>query len=671
LPAREWQRPKKDETLKLLDALNKRYERDLEMIEETRALRSRTWEINVPEELKEITGASGLEYHDPTISEDLDSLPTLYTAKLPSLQVKADKRAGEATVDDLCTRIEEFTTGSLFGECGTRDVGPPTHERLFGGVFEGVAVTMLLKRQDRWATYDAVAAEGYDAEYATGKRKGQRKYKDRAEYERVSEETKKDAGVPVDWLYKDPATIRPRYEGSELVEVIEVQERDVVECLEQYALGMDDKGQICPGATAVNDWASRLDGATKVRFIQRWNPVWRQYIVAFSGAYGAATVETAYEIEEHTVEHGYGFLPYEITLGGRTKSYEFGRLATAHASDNKTDLVKYISFGRTILGYLGVRDALAILYETIPEGGIPQFDGDTKAPKGPVQYKMGTKYTGQPGGSLTAVTFPNVSDKMQAEVVQAENRLRRMGPTEVTGSLEGAGEAMAAAFERDRAQRNRDESAIVRHLTNITLKFWKLLATFDEPIYVFHAAAKGGAGYIKIDPDDFRVALRPVYSLHVDSMASDMVREQYLARRQKNGTLGQDQAIERQGDNIVEVLKAIAKQEFRLEPAYKESIKSEIFARWQRGDWMKDQTTAQGIVTAAQQQAGPAPQGAPPGLAVPPGANGQTSAGVSVNPSTGMTPGGIQPGVPAGTPAPPTASMPAGAAGAHGGAPVG
>lgn len=675
---RNWPRPDKDETIDLLEALNKRYERDLAILEETRAMRERTWTVNVPEELEKITGAVGLEYHDPTIGQDLESLPTLYTSKLPSLECKADARAGEKTVDDLTTRVEQFTTAALFEECGCREVGPPTHERLFEGVFSGAAVTMLLKRRDRWAEYDAVAAEGYAAEHKAGPRKGQRKYKDADEYDHTSEEAKKKSGVPVDWLYKDPMTIRPRYEGGELVEVIEVQQRDLISCLREYECGMNEAGEICSAATAVADWASRVDSGATVEFIQRWNAEWRQYLVRYGGGYEGAparNASTVYELPKHTRRHGYGLgrPPYFITLGGKTKDYEFARLATVCASESKIELVKYVSFGRTVLGFLALRDALALLYETIPPDGIAQLEGDTGRPKQPEPYKLGTKYTGQPGSTLTAVTFPDAGKTLQAEVIQAEERLRRMGPTEVTGSLQGAGEAMATAFERDRSRVNRDEAAIVRHLTEVTTNFWKLIASLDEPVYVFRAADKAAAGYVKIDPDDFRTAVRPIYTLHVDSMAQDMIREQYVSRRVENQTLGVDQAIEMQGSNVSEVLKARTKDKMRESEPYQKAIEAEVQARWGR-KYVQDQQMAEGIAAAGQPP--PPPPGAPgqpppggvaPGLAVPPGANGQTSAGASVQPPGGA----IQPGPVPGSPGTPSVATGAATAGVHGGAPGG
>lgn len=674
---RVWPRPDPDEIVDLLASLNKRYEADLELIDETRHLRERTWTINVPTELEAITGATGLEYHDPTISEDLQHLPTLYTSQFPSLSLRADHRAGEKTVDDLTTRVEYFTSAALFEECGCRAIGPPTHERLYQGVFSGAAWTQLVLRRDRWAAYDALSREGYDAEYDAGPRKGQRKYADAADYDRKSEEAKKKAGVPIDWLYKDPATIRPQYEGDELVAVIEVQTRDVVSCLKSYGLGMDEDGRICPSRTAVRDWTKRVEAGSTVEFIQYWDPVWRSYLVRYGASYGGKTLAggaSVYEIPGHTVRHRYnlGRPPYFGSLGA-TKDYEFARLATNHASEAKVDLVKSVSFDRTMLAYLAVRDALALLFETVPPDGLAQLEGDTGRPKQPEPYRLGTKITGQPGSTLTAVTFPEAGKTLAAEVAQKEDRLRRMGPTEVTGSLQGAGEAMATAFERDRARVNTHEATIVRHLSEVTQALWTLVAGLDEPVYVFPKVGKGKGGYVKVDPDDFATAVRPIWTLHVDSMAQDMIREQYGARRRKNGTLGQDQDIEMQGGNVDETLKSIAKEQWRAGPTYQEALKAEILARWSRGEWAQAQATAQ---RAAQLAAGPQPQPgpvAPQGLAVPAGAEGQTSAGASIAgpPPMAQQPGGVAPGVPPGTPANPAVQTGAATAGVHGGVPGG
>lgn len=669
MPKRTYPRPDKDEILDLLAALDERYAPDLRLLEDTRALRERTWAVNVPEELQTMTGATGLEYHDPTFAEDLSHVPTLYTSQLPSLSLKADPRAGDKTVEDLTTRLEDHTRAALFEVCGCRSTGPPTHERLYQGVFSGAAWTMLVKRRDRWADYDAVAAEGYQAT----RKDGSRKYADPEDYGKKSEEALKKAGVPIDWIYLDPRTVRPHYEGDELCSVIVVQDRDVVTCLRQYKLGMNESGEICPASTAIKDWTRRIEGGSTIQFIQYWDAEWMSYVVRYSASYGGqSTGGSAYEIPGYTKRHRYGLgRPPVFGSLGQTKDYEFARLATNNASEAKTDLVKYVSFGRTLLGYLAVRDALSLLYETLPPDAAIQLEGETGKPKGPEPYRMGTKLTGQPGATLQAVTFPDVAEKMQREVVQAEERLRRMGPTEVTGSLQGAGEAMATAFERDRARLNTFESTIVRHLTEVTHALWRLEASFDEAIYAFPTQGKGAGGYVKVTPDDFATAVHPIWTLHVDSMAQDMIREQLASRRVENGTLSKDQSIEMQGSNLDEVHKGILKDRLREGDTYLKAVEAEIQAIWGR-DWMQAQQTAQTMASTAAASGQPPPNPnqaqAPPGLAVPPGANGQTSAGVSLAPPP---PGSVPPGVPPGTPAPPSVATGAATAGVHGGPPGG
>jgi hypothetical protein len=662
---RTFPRPDKDDVLDLLDTLDTRYAADLDAIEETRHLRERSWAVTVPEELETMTGATGLVYHDPTISEDLNHLPTLYTSQFPSLTLTADPRAGEKTVDDLTTRLEAHTSAALFEVCGCRSIGPPTHERLYQGVFSGAAWTMLVKRRDRWSDYDAVAAEGYQAT----RKDGSRKYANPEDYDRKSEEALKKAGIPIDWVYLDAATVRPHYEGDELVAALIVQERDVVTCLKQYRLGLNETGEIVPAATAVKDWTRRVEGGTTVRFVQYWDAEWMSYVLRYGSSSGGGG-GSAYEIPGYTKRHRYGLgRPPVFGSLGLTKDYEFARLSTAHASEAKVDLVKYVSFGRTMLGYLAVRDAMPILYETLPPEGALALEGETGKPRGPEPYRMGTKLTGQLGATLQSLTLPDVAEKLAREVAQAEEHLRRMGPTEVTGSLQGAGEAMATAFERDRARVNAHEASIVRHLTEVTHALWTLEASFDEAIYAFPTRGKGAGGYVKVSADDFDTAVHATWTLHVDSMAADMIREQYASRRVENGTLSKDQSIEMQGSNLDEVHKGTLKDRLREGDTYLKAVEAEIQAYWGR-DWLQAQQTAQKMAATAQgpQQPGPNQAQAPPGLAVPPGANGQTSAGVSLAPPPG---GSVPPGVPPGTPAPPSVQTGAATAGVHGGAPGG
>lgn len=679
--------PTPDQISRWIIELTSRYKDQRETVERIRTMRKGTWTVNVPKRLEQVTGLTGFTYHDMSIADEGLTLPTLYTSKLPSLGITAE---GRGDTDDLTTRLEAFTMAALFKDCGCRAEGPPTHERLFDGVFEGAAWTKLVRDpQGIWCDYLEKAKAGPDAVKEDGRpvyaddpaeperdedesdevyEKRKKSYKPRSKYRKyrdTTESAKKKAGIPIRWDFVDCLNVLPIYEGDVLRAVIEVQHRSLSQVFHEHGLGFDGDGKICPADTAVLDWETRCDGNAAIDLIQYWDKDWQSFLVQYSGGYRGAQAGyagTAERIPGYTRKHGYklGRPPYFVSLGS-TMNFEFGRVATWSAYETKRQDVEYLSFLRTIRAYLGIRDAIPPMAETTPEGGMVPGE-DPEAPSGPETYEAGMKYRLRPGQRLEPIILPDTTATLQQELAATAMSLAQRGPTKITGSLEGAGSAMATAFERDRAKYNQHEASIIKQFREVTLALWTLLEGVDETVYV---RSGGKSVHIKVEAGDFEAALDPVWTLHVDSMAADIVREQYLARRVENKTLSQGQSIERQGDNVDEVLKGIAEQETREGEAYQKALQSEILAHWGRGTWAEQQQTAESManfpVQMAQQQA--AQQQAPPGVAVPAGANGVTSAGATLQQP------GIPPGVPPGMPAAPTVQMPSATASVHGGAP--
>jgi hypothetical protein len=184
------------------------------------------------------------------------------------------------------------------------------------------------------------------------------------------------------------------------------------------------------------------------------------------------------------------------------------------------------------------------------------------------------------------------------------------------------------------------EKSIVQHITDVTLDFWKLVASFDEPVYVRRRP-------IKVVPRDFDKALDPTWSLSVDSTAAKIVLERYLNARKQNGSLGGDQVIERLGDNVDEVNKSIARDWVRDSNEFKQSVIAEVMADWGHGPWQQAQQTSDRILQAAQQAQGPQPVGGQPSPVPNVGSLAMSPNGAGAAPGTELG------GQPQGTPSSP------------------
>lgn len=643
-------KPEVDWILDRLDELKAEYSDDREVLERIRGMRNLKWDVNIPQRLEEVTGATGLEYRDATVAVELLELPTMYTEELPSLTLRAgdDTKAGAT----LTTRLEYFTSACLFEDCGRRATGISTLNRIIDATFEGGGWSKLQKDTDCWADYLAADIEDYaDDKPGVDATDGRTKHE---RYDRATEEMKRKAGVPISWKAVDALNCFPIFEGDVLTGMIEVQKRSLSTCFRNYGLGLNERGEIVPERTAVRDWSKQVAVGAEVDFIQYRDREWMSYVVRYSGGYTGGPsgyAGNAYALPGYTRRHrmrlkGCG---YYCSMGW-TKNYEYARVATWSVSEPKRYLVQYLSWLRSIFAYLAIRDAMPPIFETTPPEGAAVLDGTTGQPRGPEIYQAGMKYTGQPGQAIQAVTFPNTADKLHAEIVQTSEDVNRLSAAKKSGQLGdlgGEGFALSIVQEADRKRFHQLEDSVLQHLTDVTLDLWSLLQDLDEPVYVFRNAKKDG-GFIKVTPQDFETAVRPTWSLHVDSTAANIIKQRYAEAMEKAGYWSHDQAVEFMGGNVDEVQKGLLLDRMRSSPMVTQAEDAEVAAIWGRGAWATKQQQAQGMA---------APPAAPPVPGLPGGAGqvpDQASQAMSPN-GAGAAPGTeFQPPQQAGMPASPS-----------------
>lgn len=644
-------KPDQEYILERIPELQTQFKEDLETLERIRSMRNLTWEVNIPQRLVEVTGATGLEYRDATIADELLTLPQMYLEQLPSLALTAAKET--IATEGLTTRLEQFTTAALFEQCGRRATGPATINRVVDATFEGGGWSALVLDHDLWAEYSAARIDDYEDDPPGPKSRTKHQ-----KYDAATETMKQRAGIPITWRHVDAATLLPIYEGDVLVAAIEIQRRSLSTCFRQYGLGFDGAGEICPSRTAVRDWSKAIDAGAEIEFIRFYDKDWMSYLVRYQGGYrGSASgyVGSAYAIPNYTRKHKYnlGRPPYYCSLGW-TKNYEYARLATWSASEPKRNDVAILSFVLTVLAHMAVRDAIPPMITQLPVDAQPLI-GDDGKPAGPQVYELGMNYFGLPGQTTAPVAFQANSRDLQQLAAQIDARVDSLSPAKKTGQLGnvgGEGFALSTIFEQSKNRYLPFESSILQHLTDVTTDFWKLVAGLDEDVYVACAAATDGA-HIKVSKADFDVAMRQDWALHVDSTAARIILERYLSTRVKNGSLSEDQMIQRLGDNVDEVRSGRAKDRVRQTPAFQRAEEAEIWAAWGKGkEWQKSQRQAEQMATMGASATMGAQAATPATPMGGPGMPGNVGSQVASPNGAGMGPqgpfqGGSPPGMPA------------------------
>jgi len=634
--------------LDLLHELEDDYQRkdDVRMLERIRQHREGTWRVPIPERLKEVTGVDGIEYRDPTIADELITIPTMFTRDRPSLTITPARETPETQAQT--TKLETFTMAALFDDIGRRSPGPSTYERMTDAVFEGGAWVRLILNKDRWRKRYSIR---------------RRQYENPSDYSDAVEDYKREGGVPIEWQLIDAMNIYPRFAGTELCEVIEVQKRSISQVCQQFGISYSD-GQWMPDSedSVYRSYSTTDTHATPTtcEFLQHWTDTHATYIVREGRGKDGLIVRQW--------EHKYrlGRPPYYCAYGW-TKNYEHGRLVTWSASEPKRAPVEYVSTLRSMFIHLGIRDAIPPITREIPESATP-IRGEDGQPPGPTLYELGMETIGLPGERRRVVEFPLTSDKLLMAIDAAQRDIERLSPARVAGNLGdlgGAGFALASVYEKDQLRYIAFENSIKQVLTEVTRDLWKLLASLKEDVHVFRVDARKG-GWITCTPADFKRPCRPEWRLNVDSTSSEIVKERYLASRVQNGSLHTDGMIERLGDNPDIVHRGRAVDRIRANQAYLAAEEAAVFAYWGQGDWELLQAQAMRMADISSQQQGTA-QGLQGGAGMTemadPAALAMSPAGSGAAPGTEMQMGGMPGGMPTGMPQGPTVPTAAATAG--------
>lgn len=579
-------KPSQDYILGRLAEQKKRYADEHKGLDATRMSRELSWKVNIPPQLEKMAGATGITYHDSTIQTELFDLPTIFTQDPPTLSLTTDKESSQA--ESLTTRLEKFTTIALLEECGCREPGPSTFERLADATFEGGGWTRLVKDKDLWDERYAIKRKDFD---------------DDEDYDEATEEAKKrhaieKRGVPIDWTCVDTATLFPIYDGHRLTEMIEVQKRSLSATFRQYGLGFDGDGNIVPEETSIIGWGKNIADGAECEFVQHWDAHHCSYLIVTDGS-GMATGGKQYTLKQWEHKYGLGKPPYFFSPGWM-KNYERGRVIGTSASEPKRRLVEQLSFLRTIFNFITIRDAMPPMNREMPVDAVPII-GEDGQPVGPQSYELGKTYTGV--GRIMPLQFADNTANLKDEMAQLRQDIENMSARgSGNGNSGDSGFALSIEYERDQRRFSQFKNGITRSLSEVTSAFWKLVQSLDERVYVLRTGDKS-SGWVYVDPEDFDTAVRADWTLNANSTSAQIILERYLAARVQNGSMSVDQMIEALGANVDEVHEGRAKDRIRMTDWFMKAEEAEVLAGWGKGDVLKLQQEAEQMAQMEAQQA--------------------------------------------------------------------
>ncbi|HEY9378622.1 MAG TPA: hypothetical protein VIQ02_16220, partial [Jiangellaceae bacterium] len=583
--------------LEMETELTQRYLKDDEQIDEARAQR----EMRIPA----MYGADqkyslvDVDPRDPDVSEESFQQTAMLTLERPKLMLEA----GESDTAQTNASIREHWTMETLWECGTRSPGSDTMVDVTDAALnDGGGWTKILHNRDLWTRrYSLAAPRDSDTQDAYD------------EYDRATEDAKKQAGPPFSWIAVDPRQIYPDFSGGTVCEVLEATEVPERTTFRRHRLARDGNGNIVPedlGQPQAHEGRTILP--TSVFMLEHWDERWVTWMVA---GRNFGNRQTGRIIKQF--EHNYGFIPYDFAPGLWMHFWKNRKVGWG-ISQTKLWLVRYRQYLRAMHAQYVARDLLSPLVNYGESGAAPVIGNDGKPRDRDPGPLPGEIINLGPGRQLQKIDYSDAAtlEKHMGLIDQAIRDLESPRVTTLSG-MEGAGFAISQILSYSRTRFGPISHNLEQLLKSQTEKLWSLVENrVGEKVWVGYSGEYASGGYLGLGPDDLKRPVKIKWTVNQALPTDDLIKARYAHERLQAGTWGSDEAIEYLGDNPDEIRRSKHRDRIRQSPQYQQWLDSQVFMFAGRGDILGSAAQAQQI---AEQAMPPGMPGAAPMGGLAPG----------------------------------------------------
>lgn len=571
-------------------------EQDLQ-IEKNRRVREQKEIIPIPKRFQRV---DGFEMNDTAVSDEIKRIVSSVNSRPPKCQVTPVDP--QADPDQANASLRENWTEQVLYEAGSHGNGTNAYEQNIDACFgDGAAWCELLYVKDRWEEVwnvpdsqdywlDAITGLEADDNTPASQLKKGKKEKPAKQYLNERENAKKQAGVPFRLRNVDVNTIYPLFRGDELVSVLEVQERPLIDLMEQYpSASFAKNGTDMLYGSAVSIQEGQQYSSPKARFLVYTNSTYKVYMVSPTSDGGGRSPEVV-----KTIRHGYGQVPYFCAMG-YCFNYWNGRKVGNAIVQEMIEPVRNRQFLQNLVVQIAAQAAGTPIQHIRPEGGESLIP-DAEQPQGETQlWDLNGLYEGQPGEKFEPIPMPGVPEAMKDLLTMLNNQIDKLQTPRVNAigtDMSGAGFAYAQIF----AEIKVSYDVYVKHLEEMYVKItrflWKLMRdVVQETVYVQFTpetkSGRAGTEWLGAGPSDLTNGVGLRWHINADPPTAEIVLSRYWGERLQQKTTNLDHAIEKMGDNPEEVRRGQAMDEIRQEPEYKQLRKEKILQGLGAGDLMK------------------------------------------------------------------------------------
>tara|TARA_Y100000034_G_scaffold58288_1_gene71074 strand:- start:514 stop:2376 length:1863 start_codon:yes stop_codon:yes gene_type:complete len=554
--------PDKEYLLALKSEMQDFYQQEDKQIDRSRLVREMEQKVTLPAKERLTT----LEFRDPSLTDQAFRTTASVGLNFPKFQLWSTPDRQHVAADEREAEHREYWARELFLRAGRQPGMHTFHAMSDGIVADGAGWTKWLWRHKTWE----------DRMGATIKAR-----------EKAAKNPR--APLPLNWQHVDVRAINPVWHGNEIGEVLEVTKRPRWSTLKRWNLGTTEKGNIVPeelGAGRATPFTTLI---SEVEFIEHWDNTHVTYLIAGENLDDQMSVAIARDSDgsEMSWEHELPRIPYFPAYGlmmnhWRNRKVGWGTIETMRY------LVELRSFLFTLIGEVAARDAYPILQEVSTGDLNLQLQGNPKrAAEATLKtWLLRQIYTMPPGKELKPVPMPDLAPSLRALlgiVDEAIAKLETPRFTENIGNLAGAGFALTTVLQEREVRFAPLLFSLGQSLEEQRLFCEDVVRdNIKEKLWVFDS--EKSKMWLGIGPQELETPMIGRAVLEPDAATTKLVEQRMLHEREKNGSLGMDQVIQRMGDNPHEVRIARKLHALRQSPIYEQLSNAALLAYLGSGD---------------------------------------------------------------------------------------
>jgi len=378
------------------------------------------------------------------------------------------------------------------------------------------------------------------------------------DYDKLTEEAKKEAGQPFIWNVIDSRACYPVFSGHRLLEMLIITKVPRYQAFRQLRLKQWSNGQIVPEELSAEH--NVIDPTVIGPFvykIEHWDDTYYTFAVQDQVISSWDTNGQAFEYSPgpngrriDQFEHGLGRVPF-FFAPGYVINWQHGRKIGWGIAESKRWLVEYKEYLMTLFAQCAARDVGKVIVRSRTKGSSVTTAGDDRQPQDKEYFEPFEVITTEDGETLSALDFGGGAENLQKMIDYVQKEIDKlMAPRiaqDIGGSDPGSGFAIAQIITETEVREDHIVQNVQNCLHEMTEFLWAMMRNkVQEDVYVPSDESKDG--WLGMGPDDLSPGVQFEWNLDPQRASADLVEHRDLHERMEKHTLGRHQAIEKMGD---------------------------------------------------------------------------------------------------------------------------